>query len=74
MTLWEISVVTITAAFPSAGSVMALITVATAQTKETAVSVMCFFFFFSNLVHFKTFHNAKMTTFIHAFHAVLSLS
>lgn len=38
MTLWEISVVTITAAFPSAGSAMALMTVATAQTRETAVS------------------------------------
>lgn len=29
---------TITAAFPSAGSAMALMTVATAQTRETAVS------------------------------------
>lgn len=37
---WEISDVTTTAVFPSAGSVMAPTTVVTAQTRGTAVSVL----------------------------------
>lgn len=43
MILWEISDATTTAVFPSAGSVMAPMTVVTAQTRGTAVSVFTFF-------------------------------